>query len=163
YRLQLASTATGTANALTVDTSVFSAQLGSLNTLTSAADATITVGKGSPNQCSVTSGSNTVTGVLPGVTLTLLQADPTSTVTINADGTIAFDSSKFADAYAKHPAAVAALFQQTGKQTAGSGLSFSSATDTTRTGSYAVVISQVATQASYSGTGVVGGTVGATG
>ena len=242
YRLQLASTATGTANALTVDTSVFSAQLGSLNTLTSAADATITVGKGSPNQYSVTSGSNTLTGVLPGVTLTLLQADPSETVTVNvandatalsnnvqkmvdaindalgyiseqsqyntdtnvagpllgdslarqlqsslltsvsfltdvsalasptgagitiqADGTIAFDSSKFADAYAKNPADVAALFQQTGKQTTGSGLSFSSATDSTRPGSYAVAISQVATQASYSGTGVVGGTVGATG
>src|SRR5207244_2751874 len=76
YRLQLASTATGTSNALTVDPSVFSAQLGSLSTLTSAADATITIGKGSPNQYSVTSGSNTLTGVLPGVTLTLLQADP---------------------------------------------------------------------------------------
>src|SRR5439155_14787059 len=93
YKLQLTSSSTGVANSMTIDTGAFSSQLGALGTITAAVDAKITVAKGSANQYSVTSASNTLTGVLPGVTLTLLKADPNTPVTVS----VANDGSALAD------------------------------------------------------------------
>jgi flagellar hook-associated protein 2 len=69
YRLQLASTASGAAAAFTVDG--LSPDLGGLQELSAAADAEITVGRGSPAAYTISSGSNTFTDVLPGVTFTV--------------------------------------------------------------------------------------------
>ena len=87
YRLQLAATATGAASALTLDPTRFSAALGTLGTLVAGADAKLTVGSGA-NAYTVTSASNSVTGLLPGVTLNLLKTSPDIpvTVTMRRDG-----------------------------------------------------------------------------
>ncbi len=85
YRLSLQSTTTGASNTVNVATNAFSG-LGALTTVTQAQDAQITVGNG-PGAFTVTNNSNTVTGLMPGVTINLLQASgqPT-TVTLQPDG-----------------------------------------------------------------------------
>lgn len=86
YRLSLQSTATGAANTINIATNAFSG-LGSLTTVTSAANAQITVGTGA-GAFQVTNSSNNITGLMPGVTITLLQADPTqqTTISLQPDG-----------------------------------------------------------------------------
>ncbi len=85
YRLQLTSTATGTAGAITVDPPSLGS-LGAFEVLTAAQDAQITLGSG-PGAITMTSGSNTISDLAPGLTLTLRQAGPDPvTVTIAADG-----------------------------------------------------------------------------
>ena len=86
YQLQLGANNTGLAGAVTMSASAYTG-LGSWNTLVAASDAQVTVGTG-PGAYSKTSSSNTMTGLLPGVTLNLLKADPTTTVnvTLSADG-----------------------------------------------------------------------------
>lgn len=86
YRLSLQSTATGAANTLNIATDAFSGA-GSLTTVTNAADASITVGDG-PGAFDVTNDTNTLTGLMPGVSLDLLQADPgnPTTITLQPDG-----------------------------------------------------------------------------
>lgn len=71
YRLQIASNTLGASNGENIDGSVFNASVGGLVTLTAAADADITVGTG-PGAYDVTSSSNSVTGLLPGVTVNLV-------------------------------------------------------------------------------------------
>lgn len=85
YRLQIAATGTGEAGKITSDLSVFDTSFGGMNTLTGAVDAKLTVGSGAATY-SVTSSSNKVE-VLPGVTVALLKAAPTTdiTVSVNAD------------------------------------------------------------------------------
>lgn len=92
YRLQLAAASTGQASAITVGTSLFGA-LGSLTTLTAGTDAQLTVGSG-PGAYTVTSASNTVSGLMTGVSLTLAKADPQNPVTV----TVAQDPSTLAGA-----------------------------------------------------------------
>src|SRR5205823_4187088 len=79
-------------------------------------------------------------------------------VTINSDGTIAFDKTKFATAYANDPASVSALFKQ-GATTTDTGVQFVSAGDgTVATGSpWAVNITTAASQAQASGSVQAGG------
>jgi len=85
YRLQLTSTATGAAGAITVDPPSLGA-LGAFEVLTAAQDAQITLGTG-PGAVTVTSASNTISDLAPGLTLTLQQAGPSPvTVTVAADG-----------------------------------------------------------------------------
>ncbi len=81
YRLQVSSAMTGAAAGLTLAPGTFNGTLGSLETLQAGSDATITVGSG-PNAYQVTSATNTVTGVLPGVSMDLVQAS-TEPVTIS--------------------------------------------------------------------------------
>lgn len=69
YRLQLSATSTGIAGDLGIAADAFSG-LGLLAATSAAADAEITVGSGA-GAYSITSATNTVTDVLPGVTLTL--------------------------------------------------------------------------------------------
>ncbi len=83
YKLQLTAKATGAASVFTVDATNLAA-LGNLNgVVTQGVDANIQVGSG-PGAYTVTSASNTITTLLPGVTLTLKAAGAT-TVSTDAD------------------------------------------------------------------------------
>jgi len=80
YRLVLTAKGTGTEGALTLDTSGITVlDPGQLSTVTAASDATIKVGG-----ATVTRSSNTVSDLLPGVTLNLAAAG-TTTVTVGTD------------------------------------------------------------------------------
>lgn len=81
YRLSLQSTSSGAANTVNIATNAFSG-LGSLTTVTAAQNAQITVGTG-PGSFVVTNNSNNISGLLPGVTVNLLQTDPTNETTIS--------------------------------------------------------------------------------
>jgi flagellar hook-associated protein 2 len=85
YRLQINSNSTGALAGPNVAASEFGASVGSLVELTAATDAKITVGTG-VGAYEVTSANNSVTGVLPGVSVQLksLSASPV-TVTVNRD------------------------------------------------------------------------------
>jgi flagellar hook-associated protein 2 len=79
YRLVLTGTKTGTANAFTV-TNALTGGAGVTfggNTLT-AADASLSI-----NGLAITSASNTLTSAIPGVTLSLMHADPLKTVAVS--------------------------------------------------------------------------------
>jgi len=83
-------------------------------------------------------------------------------LTLNSDGTVKFDRTKFLETYAKDPDSVAALFQQGGSaSSSAAGISFSSASDTTREGSWAVNVTTAARQASSTGAEFVDGTLDA--
>jgi flagellar hook-associated protein 2 len=82
YRVQLASSATGSAGAVSTDTSGL-AGLGSFTSFGSAQDAMVTIGSGS-GAFTVTSSSNQVSGVLTGVTLNLAGTGA-ATVTVSSD------------------------------------------------------------------------------
>ncbi|MDQ1397841.1 MAG: flagellar hook-associated protein 2, partial [Acidimicrobiaceae bacterium] len=112
YKLQLSSTTTGAASAISIATGAF-AGVGSLTTLTQASDASITVGSG-PGAYQVSSASNTVTTLLPGVTLSLLKADPATPVTVS----VSADSDGLADNVQKMVDAANAAVAEIKKQTA---------------------------------------------
>ena len=83
YRLQLSSTTTGAASELMLDGDSL-ASLGSLQGMTHGEDAMLTVGSASSGASyAITRPSNTITELLPGVTLNLVKADPASEVTID--------------------------------------------------------------------------------
>jgi flagellar hook-associated protein 2 len=82
WRLQLTSAATGTLHDLNIAASEFGAGAGGLVSVNAAADAQLTVGSG-PGAFTVTSGSNIVSGLLAGVTLTLL-GTTTAPVTVSS-------------------------------------------------------------------------------
>ncbi len=88
YLLQLSSQATGTAGAILLDTSNLSSSIGTMNTITSPQDAQIQVG-GSGGYL-VNSSSNTLTNVMPGVTINLVSAQASGsspvTITVSPDG-----------------------------------------------------------------------------
>lgn len=80
YVLELSSSASGSQNDLTIDTGAFSgSSLGNLTTAQAGQDAIIDIGGNSADQ--VTSSSNQVSGLLPGLTVDL-QSTSTSLVTI---------------------------------------------------------------------------------
>jgi flagellar hook-associated protein 2 len=86
YALSISSDTTGAANDVSLDPSAFSSSsLGSLVTTTAGQDAVISLG--GPGGYQVHSASNTVTGVMPGVSIAL-QGVSTSpvTVTVSPDG-----------------------------------------------------------------------------
>jgi flagellar hook-associated protein 2 len=84
YKLQLSSAATGNAGALSVDTSTLG--MGGFASIGTAQDAEITIGTG-PGAFSVTSSSNSVGNLLPGVTINLLSlGSSTVNVTRDAEG-----------------------------------------------------------------------------
>jgi flagellar hook-associated protein 2 len=84
YRLILTSTSTGSEAEFTVNTSGLSG--GTTPTITQivqqADDAEITLGEGA-GAITVTKNSNVVTDLIPGVTLNILQADPSKTIRID--------------------------------------------------------------------------------
>lgn len=85
YRLQLTSNKTGAVSNLTLTDGTLPPGalnlLGSMNTLYNGKDASITVGEG-PNAYTLTSSTNTFTGVLKGVDVTAVKADPATPVTV---------------------------------------------------------------------------------
>jgi len=86
YALSISSDTTGAANDVSVDPSAFSSSgLGSLVTTTAGQDAVVSLG--GPGGYEVHSASNTLTGVMPGVSIAL-QGVSTSpvTVTVSPDG-----------------------------------------------------------------------------
>ncbi len=89
YRLQIGSTNSGQNNDPNIAASELdSTAVGGLTVLSQGTDASITVGSGA-GAYAITSSSNTMTDVLPGVTVTLLQqssAPVTVTVGRNGDG-----------------------------------------------------------------------------
>jgi flagellar hook-associated protein 2 len=91
YRLQITSNTAGANNGENIDAGAFSSTVGGLTTLTAASDAQLTVGSG-PGAYTVSSATNTVGGILPGVTVTL-KAKPADPVTI----TVARDEAGIAD------------------------------------------------------------------
>jgi flagellar hook-associated protein 2 len=78
--LQLTSTKTGTANQFTVNGLTSTPQ-----TATDAADASLRVGGTNPGAYTVTSGSNTFSNLMSGVTLTVSKLAPEVTVSVNKD------------------------------------------------------------------------------
>ena len=71
YRLQLTSASTGVLHDLNIAASELNAGVGGLVSVNQAADAQLTIGSGA-GAFTVTSGSNVVSGLLAGVTLTLV-------------------------------------------------------------------------------------------
>ena len=95
--------------------------------------------------------SKTVTG-LSGSVRTLADVG----ISTQKDGTLTFDSSKLDKAYATDRSSVAALFSVMGRPSDSSILYMGSGTST-KAGSYAVNITQAATQGSLSGSTIAGG------
>ncbi|MCU1487289.1 MAG: flagellar hook-associated 2 domain protein [Actinomycetia bacterium] len=81
FKLQLASSNTGLGGA--VSTASGSLSLGTFNSIGTAQDAKVTVGTG-PGAFTVSSSSNQISNVLPGVTIALV-ATGTTTITVNRD------------------------------------------------------------------------------
>jgi flagellar hook-associated protein 2 len=86
YALEVTSKSTGTAGAATIDTQAFAgSSLGTLQMTTAAQNAIVSVGGVGGYQ--VTSATNAVSGLLPGVTVNLAQVSTTPvTLTIAPDG-----------------------------------------------------------------------------
>jgi flagellar hook-associated protein 2 len=82
YRLQITSNTAGALNGATIAAAEFSAAVGGFVTLTEASDAVLTVGTG-PGAYQVVSETNTVAGLLPGITVTL-KSTTASPVTVSA-------------------------------------------------------------------------------
>ena len=86
YALELTSNGTGTGSSTTVDTQAFAASgLGALLTTTAAQNAVVSVGGTGGYQ--VTSQTNALSGLLPGITINLASVSSTPvTVTVSPDG-----------------------------------------------------------------------------
>lgn len=79
-------------------------------------------------------------------------------ITMNTNGTLSFNQATFEAAYAANPSTVAATFTQGGSSTQ-PGISVYQGSDATQSGSYAVDITQAATQASVTGAVVTSGAI----
>lgn len=231
YVLQLSANSTGTNSTLTVNTAAFSPALGTLQTATAAANASLSVG--GTGGYTVSSQTDSVSGLLPGLTVNLLatsatpvtittapdasalsgkvqalvtaantvladiqkyggynQATKTAAplfgnpvlsrltaqvlsifgsavgsstlgstavagVSVNSNGTLSFDATKFSAAYKANPTQMANMFDRGGTFAPASGFTGSVglvyAGDATRAGKYQVVVSHSATQATDTG------------
>jgi flagellar hook-associated protein 2 len=95
YRLQVTSTTTGAASEVTLGTggdTAWQSALGSMQQLSAGTDTMLHVGTG-PGAFDVTSSTATVSGLLPGVTITAIKADPTTPIIVN----VASDTKGMAD------------------------------------------------------------------
>jgi flagellar hook-associated protein 2 len=100
YRLELTAKSSGAASAFTVTGIRNPPADMTFQVATQASDAEILFGS-SATPMSLTSSTNTITGVAPGVTLNLLKADPATTVTVDITrdtATIADDVEKLVNA-----------------------------------------------------------------
>ncbi|WP_406833078.1 flagellar filament capping protein FliD [Pedococcus sp. KACC 23699] len=87
YRLQLTSTSTGADSDVSLGQGAFPPGLSGLGgtvELSAGSDTLLRVGTG-PGAFDVTSSTTSVAGLLPGVTITAVKADPTTPVTITVD------------------------------------------------------------------------------
>lgn len=92
YRLVLTSTGTGTANQITIDNQLAASAGGETqpafdfdNPVQQATDASVTLGSGT-GAITVTSSTNSVSNLINGVTLNLLDADPGQSISITVNG-----------------------------------------------------------------------------
>ena len=92
YRLQVSSTTTGADSNIAVNTTNLTGGLASFATVQGGRDASILVGEGA-GAYTVTSHTDTIKDLLPGVSVTLNSADPATTVTLS----VASDSAGLAD------------------------------------------------------------------
>jgi flagellar hook-associated protein 2 len=95
YRLQITSSTTGSASEVTLSSGAFPAgqsSLGDMQQLSAGTDTVLRVGTG-PGAFDVTSSTTSVSGLLPGVTITALKADPGASVTVK----VASDTGGMAD------------------------------------------------------------------
>ncbi|HKY76876.1 MAG TPA: flagellar filament capping protein FliD [Acidimicrobiia bacterium] len=92
YRLQISSTTTGAGSDIVVDNTNLSASLGSFVTVQEGRDAVIRIGEGA-GAYDVSSPTDSINDLLPGVSVQLLEADPLKTVTV----TVAADANAIAD------------------------------------------------------------------
>jgi flagellar hook-associated protein 2 len=92
YRLQITSTATGADTNVTVDTTNLGGGLAGFATVQAGQDAVIRIGQG-PGAYDVSSATDSIKDLLPGVSVQLNTADPTATVTL----TVAQDGTALAD------------------------------------------------------------------
>jgi flagellar hook-associated protein 2 len=92
YRLQLTSTTTGADSNISVDTTNLSGGVSTFATVQAGRDALIRIGEGA-GAYDVTSPTDSISNLLPGVSVQLNQADPATTVTI----TVAQDGNALAD------------------------------------------------------------------
>ncbi len=95
YRLLLTSRTTGTAGAITLENALAPSGGGAIqpsfdfdNPVQAAANASVTLGSG-PGAITVESASNEVQGLIDGVTLNLLQADPARAITVRVEADVA--------------------------------------------------------------------------
>ena len=98
YRLQLTSTTTGSASDVTVSSGAFPAgqsTLGDMQQLSAGADTVLRVGTG-PGAFDVTSSTASVTGLMPGVTISAVKADPSTPVTVKVSADVAGMADKMA-------------------------------------------------------------------
>lgn len=86
YALEISSTATGTAGAATIDTLAFDgSSLGAMQTMTAAQNAIASLG--GPGGDQITSSTNALTGLMPGLTVNLTAVSQTPvTITVSPDG-----------------------------------------------------------------------------
>lgn len=84
YRLQLTSTTTG-ADATFAVTGLDTGPLGAMNNISTAQDAQITVGAGTPGQYTITSSTNTFTDAIPDLTFTVSKVTAGVTLTTSHD------------------------------------------------------------------------------
>lgn len=96
YRLQFASTSTGAASDISVSAQNLVGGMASFSTVQSGRDAVIKIGEG-VGAYTVSSSTDTLTELLPGVTFTLKTADPSAVVTVS----VAQDGDALADRVAK--------------------------------------------------------------
>lgn len=110
YKLQLTANTTGAASSFTVDPAALDPSLGGLNVLDAGQDAQVTVGGG----LVVSSATNTVSGLMPGLSVQLAKADPATPVTV----TVGRDGSALADKIDKMVQALNAALSEIATQTA---------------------------------------------
>jgi flagellar hook-associated protein 2 len=117
YRLLLTSDKTGAANAISVTNNLTSgpgATIDATNTVIQAAtDAKVTLGSGS-NALTVTSPTDQINSLIPGVSLNLLSADPTKQLTL----TVAHDTTAAVTGVQNFVTAYNAVHDYVAKQTA---------------------------------------------
>lgn len=82
YRLVITSNKTGTVGTITLNVT---GTLPAFTDLQSAQDASLTLGDGAGSEITVYKSSNTITDLIPGVTLNLQKADPTKVITVTIE------------------------------------------------------------------------------
>jgi flagellar hook-associated protein 2 len=102
--------------------------------------------------------SQLVDGVVSPVSTSTLGGGAGAGVVLQKDGTVTFDSAKFLAAFTSSPDQVAALFQRGGTATSPK-VAFAAATNGSRPGTYAVTVTQAATQSTATGAVVGGGAI----
>ena len=88
YKLQLQSTTTGSAGHISTNFDAFDNTLGKIQTVACGTRRQLQIGTGANAYTITSSSSNTVSNVLPGVTVNATSADPNKTITVNIRGDV---------------------------------------------------------------------------